>query len=428
MPPSFQRFPLARIALLAFASLSAAVAHGQVVIGAARMTPLPAVSDQPASTPKTGQPGSLAKIDSMFGKQGPLFRWGSLVVHSNTGYTFIRSDGLLRVPGQPLNTTQHTLSEALDFDLGSTWTLSTNFSYTTYSNKALVDTTDSSVSISGRWTVGEWRLAAAHQFAGNNPIVAETGGQNSERTNSTTLSATRDLFDRTQIQLSANQSVHRADSRFKNSLWTGSDWTGTGFSAALQYRATSRLTFSGSYGYGYDAISANPDISHYSVRGNVGWKLGNKWSVAAGGGRDYRSVRETNGVKSETPIYDASLSYSPTVVTTFSLVATRIISTAYFNDQTIVNQTWSANVSQRLLGIVFLTAGYTEGRSKYSANLRTVAFRRADQFDSSNVGLSTVFGQRGSISIGYRLSRNNSGDRLFRFDTHSLDANLGYRF
>src|SRR5687768_3270492 len=97
-----------RFLLTISVAVSASLVRAQVVIGPPRISQTPLRAPTATSPASPGIPGSLATIASALTRQGPLVTWKGITVRPSTSYSVQYGDGLLRVPGEPVNTTFHT--------------------------------------------------------------------------------------------------------------------------------------------------------------------------------------------------------------------------------------------------------------------------------------------------------------------------------
>lgn len=400
---------------------------GQVVIGQPRITDSSAAPNSAGASP-TGAPGSLSNIKSALGKQGPLAQFGPIAIRPYTNYTIQYGDGFLRVPGEPTNSTRQTLALGLLSEVGSTWSVDGAVTRSMYSSRSLEDTYDSSLRVSGNWALDSWTFGVTQAFLANSPIVAETGGQNDERTTRTSLDASYLLSDKTRMEASASWLQRLADPKFRNASWTGSDWEQTTISTWINYQFTSKVNAAVGFLAGRDDIALADDMTYTQPQVRISWKMTNKLSLGASGGIERRKVEVIGGRNEKNPVYSANISYAPTLTTSLSIGVSRNISNSYFNNQTIAGTHINTNISQRVLQRFFLSAGYSRGESEYSATSGNPFAGRVDSFESFNSGLSTTFSARGSVSITYSYSNNSSDNLGFGFSSRQVGADISYRF
>ena len=128
-PPKPQRF--LRTLGCATALLSGSIAPAQIV----------GVSDPvPNSPPPYLRP--LASDEGATDRATAPFQWGNVSVRPHAFYRLTRADGILAAPGSPTETTTHTLSPGLLFEIGRRWTVDYTPTWTLYSHSDLDDTVE----------------------------------------------------------------------------------------------------------------------------------------------------------------------------------------------------------------------------------------------------------------------------------------------
>lgn len=407
---------------------AASLANAQVVMGQPRETKAPPQGSGTSASGSTPKPGSLSTLRSAMSKQGPLAQWGPAALRPYASYSFQYGDGLLRVPGEPVNSSLQMLTLGILTEIGTVWTLDGSLTRSMYSSRLLSDTFDSSARLSGRWSFDAWNFGASQGYISNSPIVAETGGQNNERTTTTGADVAYSPGDKLSTDASIGYSRRLADPRGRTVTWTGSDWTQITASGWINYQFTSRFSASVGYLLGWDELSAGDDMSYSRPQVRIRWHPTGRLSFATSWGIERREVDAVGGKKSNSPVYDASVTYNPTLTTSLSLSGTRDTSTSYFNDQTIQTTRVSLGIGQRLLQRYFLSLNASRGESEYTATNTFFVFDRSDEFNSYGASVSTSFLLRGSVSLSYNYNRNASNSNVYQFSSRQLGVNVGYRF
>ena len=413
----------------AFISLTI-YADAQVVMGQPRVSNAPTVqgSGNGASTGSPASLGVLSSLTSAMAKQGPLAQWGPAALRPYASYSFQYGNGLLRVPGEPVNSSLQTGTLGLLTELGTTWTLDGAITRSMYSSRLLSDTYDSSVRLAGRWLFDAWRLGTSVAYISNSPIVAETGGQNNERTTATGVDVTYAPGDKASADISANFSRRLANPESRTATWTGSDWTQISVSGWLNYQFTTKFGVSAGNVFGRDDLSQGDDMSYIRPQLRMRWHPTDRISISASWGMERRKVKSAGGVSNDSPVYDASVTYNPTLTTSISLTGTRDVSTSYFNDQTIQGTRFTASIGQRVLQRFFLSLSASRGKSEYSATNSFLFTDRSDEYDSYGASLSFAFLRRASASLSYNYNRNASNSNVYRFSSRQVGASVSYRF
>lgn len=398
----------------------------QVVIGAPRETQLSMTASPPP--PAAGRPGSLSSIKSILGKQGPLAQWGPLALRPYTSYSITYGNGILRIPGEPVNSAHQRITQGLLCELGTTWTIDGAVTRSLYSNRLLDDSFDNRLHVAGRWTIDDLSFGVSQAYSTNSPIVVETGGQNEEETIRTSVDASYNLGDKTSIEASFSWSKRLADPKLANPSWTGSDWEQTSLSTWLNYQLTLRVNLSFGFMAGKDRLSLGDDMTYTQPQARIRWRPNDRISIAANGGIEKRKVAAAGARNESNPVYGLSVSYNPTLTTSVSFGVSRNVSTSYFNDATIRSTNWNAGINQRILQRFFLSLGTSYGDSKYLPTSNRIVIDRNDEYWSYNAGISTSFLRRGSVSITYSESENNSRASLFEYSSRQVSGEVSYRF
>jgi hypothetical protein len=419
-------------AFLVFVTLGLAVCKvgfAQVVVGSPRIIGANLSSSATASqsTPP-GKPGALSTIGSIMARTGPIAQFGAFALRPYATYSFLYGDGLLRVPGEPVNTSRHALTLGLLGELGPTWTLDAATTRSIYSSRLLVNSYDNTFSITGKRTIESWRFGASLSYASNSPIVVETGGQNDEETTRTSIDIAYNVTDRTSIDLSATWSLRLADPKLRESTWTGSNWEQISIAAWFNYRFSPKLGVAAGCIFGEDRLDLGDDMSYAQPHIRLNWRPTDRISLGASGGFEFREVDAVGGNGSENPVYNLNAAYSPTMTTTISLSGSRNTSSSYFNNQTIETTQYTVGVSQRLLQRYFLSVSSSEGTSNYAGTTPSSFTDRDDRFRSYNTSLTTSLSRRGTVSVSYSYSKNSTTSSTFGYSSRQVGAELAYRF
>jgi len=418
---------LIRAVLAATALAFSSVARAQVVMGSPRIlgTTPPAQENLSRSG---GRPGALSTINSMLAKPGPIAQWGPLAFRPHFSYSFLYGNGLLRVPGEPVNSSRHSVTLGLLTELGSSWSLDAATTRSIYSSRLLVDSFDNSASLEGKRTFGDWTFGLSSAYASNSPIVVETGGQNDEETTRTAVDVSYKVSDRTFIDLTAAWSLRLADPKLQQATWTGSNWEQISITTWINYQFSEKFGASLGLLAGEDRLDKGDDMSYTQPQARINWRPTDRVSIMASTGIEIRKVDAPGGGTTENPVYSLNMSYSPTMTTTVSVGGSRNISTSYFNNQTIESTQYSASISQRLIQRLFLTVSGSLGSSKYAGTTVFFLTNRDDDYESISTSISTSFFRRGKASISYTSSRNSSNATTFGYSSQQMGAELSYRF
>lgn len=402
--------------------------HGQAVIGIRPGTTAwgpPTASIAPSGR---GQTAPLSSIKSAIVKQGPLAQWGPIAVRPHISYSMLYGDGILRVPGEPENTTIQTLSSGVALEIGAHIQFGYTISRTVYSSRFFEDSTDHNASLSAGGTSGDWRFGISQSYGLNSPTLVETGEQTAERSFSTSGDLGYQISQRSSVDFSLNHKLRRANPVAEATTWTGSDWQQWSSTTWFRYAISPTLRFSAGLGAGYDDIEASADMSYTQPQVQVTWIPTAKISVSGDVGVERRKPRTSNAKIQENTIYSASIGYQLFDTTSLSYSTSQNVSTSYFANQTVKGESWSLGLQQRIMSRVFGTSSYTRGRSHYVPTLDIPFIQRDDRFESFGLSLSTQVLLRGNVSVSYSRSRNLSNNQGFEFTSNQYGLAFAYGF
>lgn len=402
-------------------------ASGQAVIGFSPGST--AFGSAPTTEePKSAQVAPLSSIMSAVAKQAPLAQWGPLAVRPHISYALEYGNGILRVPGEPENTTMQSFSPGVLLELGNRVSLDYTLTHHTYSNHLLVDTTDHNAAIQGNITMGDWRFSASQSYGSNSPTLVETGGQTAERTNTSTVSIAYEVGPRTLIETTLRRHSRSASPLVSTPAWTGSNWIQWSESTWLRYSISKQLSLGIGFQAGYDEIRDNPDMSYTQPELEARWQPIERFSLTAQVGLERRKPDATDARIQENLTYSASARYQVFKTTGLSIRANRNVSASYFADQTTETEGWVASIDQRLLSRFYLMMSRSSGRTTYLPIVNQPYVERDDRFYSYTFNLSTPVLRRGTVGIFYSRNRNRSNNQGFGFTTNQMGATFAYRF
>ncbi len=334
----------------------------------------------------------------------------------------------MRVPGEPTNTTQQTVSVGTAVDLGKNWTANYSLERTLYESNLSADYTTHALSVSGSATRGDLNLGINGGYNSSAPTRVETGQQTPEKTYTLGGNASYQIGSKTLISATAGQSIRDVDVEKDPNSGLISDieqWTG---SVRIHYRLSPRLDMAVGLKMGYDQFSNSPDMKVAEPQVTITWQPTDRISVTAQGGVETRNFQQddTENLKSE--VYNASASYQVTQYTTISLSGDRRVAPSYFAGQLTRTNGWGLNLQQRLLSRYYLNTGLSSGKTSYVFISQGFFEGRSDTFESYHVGLSTAILRRGSVSVTYSETRNSSNIDVYRFSSHQISFSFAYRF
>lgn len=412
-------------AVVALALLSCVSLKAQSVVATSPSAQSTSGYNSHTSTP-SGPPQS--NIASAFSKQRPLAQWGPVEIRPHFAYRVLYGDGILRVPGEPANTTIQTITLGTLFEIGKHWNLDYGLARSFSSSRLLADTTDQNANLKGTYSFDEWTAHFRFSYGTNSPTLVETGQQTHERTLGSGFGVSRELGERTQLEFTFDRNARYANPLTATSTWTGSDWVQWTGSAWLNYHASTKFTFAIGSQLGYDEIVAAPDMKSYRSQARVTWQPTEKLALSAEGGIEYRKFTSRIAGQLRTPTYSFSGTYRPFQTTSLTVSGSRQASASYYSDLITKGSQWTIGLNQRLLARYFISVSASHGKTNYLIPEQGFVVSRNDEYDSIHLALSTVFLKRASGSIFFEQSHNSSNAAGLAFTSHQIGGELSYRF
>lgn len=429
---AYARFVTSRAAFaLAIAPALVIPAFGQAVVS--RPSSSASAPASGSATPAASKSRNFANVASALRDGLPLLRRGPVVVHAQLLFRFIQAEGLHARPGFAVDTSIQELSPSLLFDIGDYWHLTYTPTSTFYSSRFFTDAFNQYAHLSGGRGYGRLHLNAAHTYANTNSVLIETGGQTDQNTHTTSGGASYNLGRRTMLQTEISRSDRQVGAPDEDPQWTASDWLQYSSSSWLIYKYSSKLSAGVGFEVGYANISAGPNMAHTRPQVQLTWRPSEKLSLHAQGGVEQRSIEDDNDTSLNNPIYSGTLEHQLFSTTSLSLSVSRSVSASHFANRASRTSGWTVGIEQRLLGRFYFTGEFAERRNRYlSAGLGElpgeIPPERDDTGHSFNARLSTRFLQRGSISLSYQTSRNDSDTFGYGFRSSQYGFELDYRF
>ncbi|MEC7906010.1 MAG: hypothetical protein VYC82_02165, partial [Verrucomicrobiota bacterium] len=145
-------------------------------------------------------------------------------------------------------------------------------------------------------------------------------------------------------------------------------------------------------------------------------------------GQHVRSFNISGAPDLDSAIYSLALNFTPADFTEISIRANSSVDASLFTNQTRENETFSINLSQRLLDMLDLSLSYGETSAKYLAAIAANDVTRSDEYEFFDARLSFDILERGAISIFFRDLSNDSDDAFFGYDgsQHGVEANIAF--
>jgi hypothetical protein len=231
------------------------------------------------------------------------------------------------------------------------------------------------------------------------------------------------------LELAANQNFQFLG---QNTAAIGqlSDWRSWSTLDWLNYQFWPNFGAAIGAGFEYDDVSVGPNMTSEQLQGRITWQVGNKLNLVLSGGVQDRQFLSSMAPDSLTPIFSLAAAYKLFEPTTLSLTASRVVSPAYFANQTTESTSISASVSQRLLRRLLLSVVGSYVNTTYQNTTTATGPSIASNFDSTSVkiSLSTTFLKRATASVFYQLAYYSSGSAIYNYNTTQGGLSLGYRF
>ena len=415
------------VVLSLFAMAAGAVAQ-QVFV------PFPTVpSEQPQPAPETADTNQVRSTTTA--AAAPLvpsskrqLQWGPVIFHPHLAYQFLYGNGIQSQPGQTQKTAINQLSPGIGLNLGSRWQLDYTPSFLFYSDPSFRDTVNHLINLIGGTAYNDWTLSLSQNCALTSDPQVQTAQQTDQQNYLTSLNAVYQLNSETFLELGAKQNlmfVQNVANSVGNSLdWSTLDW--------LDLRWGPNLGAAGGIGLGYNNVQVGSDMAYEQFQARIAWKVAHKVSLSVNGGVEIRQFLDSTQSQLVSPIFGASLNYQPVEVTTISLSANQGVSASYYQNLVTEIAGINASISQRFFKHFYLglSGGYgnTTYKSSGPVTLGDPNVGRKDNYTSFSVSLSAVVLKRGSTSVFYSTSDNNSNRSGFGYSSDQIGFQLAYRF
>ena len=383
--------------------------------------------DFPQTQTEQANPG----VFQVFNPGGPVpgaldqpFQYGRFIFRPHVLYELTYGNGIQSAPGIQQKTLVQQFSPGFALDLGPDWVLDYTPTFVYYSSKAFANTVNQSVILRGSTEYDNWTLGLSQSYSSSSSPTVETGTQVNQDNYGTGVSASHELNSLVSVDLAANQSVEIAQGYSGSREWSSLDW--------LNFKMWSHMNFGLGAGGGYDNVDAGPDQIYGQLQGRLNWRVSDKLSLSVNGGEEDRHFRGAGEPDLLNPLYGGSIQYQPFDYTTIALTADNSVSQSFFAGQITENTAFGVTLGQRLLGKLHLdlTGGYTI--EKYISATSAVAAlngsNRKDDYVSFTSRLSCPLLKRGTASVFYQYSHDNSTLGGFTYGTTEVGFELGYSY
>lgn len=348
------------------------------------------------------------------------FQAGPVVFHPRLSYRHLSAEGLPSVDGRRIASEIRTLTPGLLIDLGENWSLDYSPTWISYTARAMTDTTDHAASLNGALTVNDWSFAFGQSYSKSNPTLIETARQTAQKSWATTLGSVYRHSAKLQFDFSGS-----LNERYTSVAPDLKTWAGR---VGINYLLTSQFSLNLGPEFNYTEVAGEPDYYGESFMARLNWRPADKLTIGIGGGVQYTHSNSASGVDLSNPLLNLSLGYQPFEATTLGASVSRTVSSSYFRAQATESLGWNLNLSQRLLGKIYLGANYSRQESDYVALQNSVVAGRTDKVEAYSLRLSSRLLQRLSVSLVWQKSKNSSNLAAFSFSSSQYGIELGYRY
>ena len=390
------------------------------------LAPPPAFSLNPPAVEDyvTNQPGALQTAPLAAPQEAtlPWLLWGPVTVHPHLLYRFLYGDGIQSAPGQTQTTAIQQFTPGMLFALGSHWTLDYSPMFSFYSSRSFENTTDQNVNLIWGTSYQDWNFGFSQGYTAVNDPMVETGAQTQTQSYSTTAKASYRFSSEVSADMSVAQNFSFSPGFTDSRAWSTLNW--------LNFDVAQKLDVGIGLGYDYYDVDPGPNMMDESIQGRVRWQATDKLGLMVHAGVVDQQYLEDAAPNLLSPLFGASVVYTPFTKTSLTLTADRAIAPSLFQGLVIESTSVGLALSQRLLKRLNFSVGAGYGRSDYHASTSTPAAGtgRVDNYYSLNLRLSTKLWERGSGSVFYQYSDNSSTISTFTFSSSQVGVELEYRF
>jgi len=353
------------------------------------------------------------------------FSWGPVILHPRLGYSFTYGNGIHSRPGQQEKTIIQTVTPSLGMNIGRHWNLNYTPSLSFYSSDEFKDTLNHSVSLSGATSYEDWAFSVSQSYDRSSESRVETAQQTDQESYSTSLGATYLINSAWSLEMGLSQSFRFTGGGYANAQRNSRNWSTMEW---LNYQYSPALGFAVGAGGGYDDVGVGSDMTSETLQGRVTFRVTEKVNLSINGGGEVRQFLDSEEPDLLSPIFGASISYSPFRVTTISLSGSRSVSSSYFQNQVTENTSVSLGLTQRLFGRYSLGLSGGFSTTDYRASASGLSVSRSDENSFFRVSLGTGFLKRGNVSVFYSVSKNSSNNDDFGYSSDQMGFSLSYGY
>lgn len=356
-----------------------------------------------------------------------IFRQGPFTIRPHVDYQFLYGTGLQANLTNRTDTAIHTLSPGFLLEIGNHWALDYTPTLNFYSSDKFRDTVGHAVSLKGGTQYNDWNFGVAQTYMNSTDPLAETGTQTEQQTFSTSLTAARILNEKFSVDFGFAQLIQDT-AGFQGSR----DWSVSTF---LNYQFFPRLTVGVGTVLGYVNVDTGPDQSYQQLQARANWRITDKIGLSLNVGGEDRQFISSRANNSLTPTLSAALQYQPRERTQISLTASHAVAPSLFAfAPTTESSSVSLGINQQLFKKFQLALTGSYNVADYNVSLPGIVLppgftlNRQDDFYVFSARLSHPFLRRGTLSVFYQYSDNQSTDTLYAYKSTQVGCQVGYSF
>lgn len=359
-----------------------------------------------------------------------IFRYGPYSIHPHADYSIMYATGLQPTPGDHENSLVQNVSPGIRFDLGKHWALDYTPTLQFYSNNKFQDAVNHSITLTGGFSYDSWVYGLNHNTTLESTPTTATGSQTDQAGHTTSFTAARALNSNMSTDLGFVQAINLVSGFADSYQWSTLDW--------LNYEFWPRMNGGIGIGAGYDWVtpdgsgsSADTDQYFEQMQARLNWRATDKISFQINAGFQYTEFSTAGQEDSLAPIFGAAIEYLPFRHTAISLNASRTVqpSTYYIVVQQVEVTLVSLAVSQELFHKFQLSASIGYSTTEYTSTIASFSLgSRTDDQTLFNIRLSHPFFKRGTWSIFYQYTDNQSDQALYTFNSDQTGFEINYSF
>jgi Putative beta-barrel porin 2 len=340
------------------------------------------------------------------------FKYDNIVVRPHFDYSLQYATGVQSAPGNSQGTIVNELTPGVKVDLGKYWSVDFSPTLRYYSSSQLQDEFDYTAGLVGHTRFGDWDLGLSQNVSSSSAPISETGAQTDENNYSTALTASYIFNETMSLDSSVSQNLDYVTDPYGATANTNAAQGTRTWSVkeSLNYQLWPRLTLSLVPSGGYIGSDTVANQTFEDVEARVRWRATDKISLDLSGGFNDQQFLAAGYRDSINPVFSASIQYQPFQVTDITLTASRTVSASsyYIFAQASENTMVSLGLNQRLFKKFHANLTFTYTSEDYTESIGPFSGKRTDNMYSFSARLSHPLTQRGTWSLIYQYSENES--------------------